>query len=55
MLPEWLAIYFSVNRDKAKLAPIGKQQQRSMEAVNLANGESVWVFEVWEWPYVMTS
>ena len=47
-----LRTYFSVNRDKANLAPVGKRQWRRMESVNLANGESVGVCEVWEWPDV---
>jgi hypothetical protein len=42
--------YFAITRDKANLAPVGKRQWRRMESVELANGESVGVAEVWEWP-----
>lgn len=45
-----LRTYFAVTRDKANLAPAGKRQWRRMEGVELANGESVGVAEVWEWP-----
>lgn len=45
-----LRTYFAVTRDKANLAPAGKRQWRRMESVTLANGESVGVAEVWEWP-----
>lgn len=45
-----LRTYFAVNRDKANLAPVGKRQWRRMASVELANGESVGVCEVWEWP-----
>ena len=44
--------YFSVTRDKANLAPVGNRVWRRMEGVELANGESVGVAEVWEWPDV---
>ncbi|OWY02300.1 AAA family ATPase [Thioclava sp. IC9] len=42
--------YFSVERDKANLAPPGKRVWRRMVSVNLANGDSVGVTEAWEWP-----
>ncbi|OOY11658.1 recombinase RecA [Thioclava marina] len=42
--------YFSVERDKANLAPPGKRVWRRMVSVNLANGDSVGVTESWEWP-----
>ncbi len=48
--PEDLTTYFTVTRDKANLAPIGKRTWRRMVSVDLANGESVGVAEVWEWP-----
>ena len=42
--------YFSVDRDKANLAPAGKRLWRRMVSVDLANGDSVGVVEAWEWP-----
>lgn len=42
--------YFSVERDKANLAPAGKRVWRRMVSVDLGNGDSVGVVEVWEWP-----
>ncbi|SFF17081.1 plasmid and phage replicative helicase [Sulfitobacter brevis] len=48
--PDDLTTYFTVTRDKANLAPIGKRTWRRMVSVELANGESVGVAEVWEWP-----
>jgi hypothetical protein len=45
-----LTTYFTVTRDKANLAPVGKRVWRRMASVELANGESVGVAEVWEWP-----
>jgi hypothetical protein len=42
--------YFSVDRDKANLAPAGKRVWRRMVSVNLPNGDSVGVTEAWEWP-----
>lgn len=50
ILPDDLTTYFTVTRDKANLAPIGKRTWRRMVSVELANGESVGVAEVWEWP-----
>lgn len=44
------ATYFSVTRDKANLAPVGKRIWRRMASVELGNGDSVGVAEVWEWP-----
>jgi len=45
-----LTTYFAVTRDKANLAPVGKRIWRRMAAVDLANGESVGVADIWEWP-----
>ena len=42
--------YFSVTRDKANLAPVGDRVWRHMASVQLANGDSVGVVEVWNWP-----
>lgn len=42
--------YFSVDRDKANLAPPGKRLWRRMVSVDLGNGDSVGVVEAWEWP-----
>lgn len=42
--------YFAINRDKANLAPAGKREWRRIVSVDLANGESVGVAEVWNWP-----
>lgn len=42
--------YFSVDRDKANLAPAGKRLWRRMVSVDLPNGDSVGVVEAWEWP-----
>lgn len=42
--------YFSVDRDKANLAPPGKRLWRRMVSVDLSNGDSVGVAEAWEWP-----
>ena len=42
--------YFSVDRDKANLAPPGKRLWRRMVSVELGNGDSVGVAEAWEWP-----
>lgn len=44
------ATYFAITRDKANLAPVGKREWRRMASVHLANGDSVGVAEVWEWP-----
>ena len=44
------ATYFSITRDKANLAPVGERVWRRMASVQLANGDSVGVAEVWEWP-----
>jgi hypothetical protein len=44
------ATYFAVTRDKANLAPAGKREWRRMATVNLENGDSVGVAEVWDWP-----
>lgn len=44
------ATYFAVTRDKANLAPVGNRVWRRMASVQLANGDSVGVAEVWEWP-----
>lgn len=44
------ATYFSVTRDKANLAPVGKRVWRRMASVHLANGDDVGVAEAWEWP-----
>ncbi|MCV2866917.1 AAA family ATPase [Albidovulum sediminicola] len=42
--------YFSIDRDKANLAPPGKREWRRMVSVDLPNGDSVGVTEAWEWP-----
>ncbi|NRP25266.1 Regulatory protein RepA [Aliiroseovarius sp. xm-m-379] len=42
--------YFSVDRDKANLAPPGKRLWRRMVSIDLGNGDSVGVAEAWEWP-----
>jgi hypothetical protein len=42
--------YFSVNRDKANLAPPGKRVWRRMVSVDLGNGDNVGVAEAWDWP-----
>ncbi|MCW3784346.1 AAA family ATPase [Defluviimonas salinarum] len=42
--------YFSIDRDKANLAPPGKRVWRRMVSVDLPNGDSVGVTEAWEWP-----
>jgi hypothetical protein len=44
------ATYFAITRDKANLAPVGDRVWRRMASVHLANGDSVGVAEVWEWP-----
>ena len=44
------ATYFAITRDKANLAPVGKREWRRMASVHLANGDSVGVAEVWQWP-----
>lgn len=44
------ATYFSVDRDKANLAPKGNRVWRRMASVRLANGDAVGVAEDWEWP-----
>lgn len=44
------ATYFSVTRDKANLAPSGKRVWRKMASVDLGQGDSVGVTEVWQWP-----
>ncbi|MBZ0129916.1 MAG: AAA family ATPase [Rhodobacteraceae bacterium] len=44
------ATYFAITRDKANLAPVGKREWRRIASVHLANGDSVGVAEVWEWP-----
>lgn len=44
------ATYFAITRDKANLAPVGERVWRRMASVHLANGDSVGVAEVWEWP-----
>lgn len=49
-LPEDALGYFSVDRDKANLAPPGKRLWRRIVPVNLANGDQVGVVEAWEWP-----
>ena len=45
-----LRTYFYVTRDKANLAPAGEREWRRMEGVNLKNGDSVGVCEVWKPP-----
>ncbi len=42
--------YFAVTRDKANLAPVGDRVWRRMASVQLSNGDSVGVAEVWKWP-----
>ncbi len=42
--------YFSITRDKTNLAPVGGRVWRRMASVQLANGDSVGVAEVWQWP-----
>lgn len=44
------ATYFAITRDKANLAPVGDRVWRRMASVELANGDSVGVAEVWTWP-----
>lgn len=44
------ATFFCINRDKANLAPAGKREWRRMASVDLANGDSVGVCEVWTPP-----
>ena len=44
------AVYFSLVRDKANLAPPGKREWRRVISVDLANGDSVGVVEKWDWP-----
>ncbi|WP_439524658.1 AAA family ATPase [Marivita sp.] len=44
------ATYFAVIRDKANLAPVGDRIWRRMASVELTNGDSVGVVEVWTWP-----
>jgi hypothetical protein len=44
------ATYFSIDRDKANLAPEGSREWRRMATVNLTNGDSVGVAEVWTPP-----
>ena len=44
------ATYFSIDRDKSNLAPEGSREWRRMATVNLANGDSVGVAEVWTPP-----
>lgn len=44
------ATYFAIARDKANLAPVGDRVWRRMASVQLANGDSVGVAEVWKWP-----
>lgn len=44
------ATYFAVTRDKANLAPVGDRVWRRMASVQLSNGDSVGVAEVWKWP-----
>lgn len=44
------ATYFSITRDKTNLAPVGGRVWRRMASVQLDNGDSVGVAEVWEWP-----
>lgn len=44
--------YFAITRDKANQAPAGKREWRRMASVQLANGDSVGVAEVWKWPDV---
>lgn len=44
------ATYFAITRDKANLAPVGDREWRRMASVELANGDSVGVVEVWTWP-----
>jgi hypothetical protein len=42
--------YFSIDRDKANLAPEGVREWRKISPFTLANGDSVGVCEKWEWP-----
>jgi len=42
--------YFSVDRDKANLAPAGDRLWRRMVSVDLTNGDFVGVAEAWAWP-----
>ena len=44
------ATIFSIDRDKANLAPVGKRRWVRMASVHLGQGDSVGVAEVWEWP-----
>lgn len=45
-----LATFFAIDRDKANLAPVGKRSWVRMASVDLGQGDSVGVAEVWEWP-----
>ena len=49
-LSEDLRTYFYITRDKANLAPAGQREWRRMEGVDLENGDSVGVCEVWKPP-----
>jgi len=44
------ATFFSIDRDKANLAPVGNREWRRMATVHLANGDSVGVCEAWTPP-----
>lgn len=44
------ATYFAIYRDKANLAPSGDRVWRRVAPMQLVNGDSVGVVEVWKWP-----
>jgi AAA domain len=46
--------YFSINRDKANLAPAGKRTWCRTVSVDLGQGDHVGVVEAWEWPDAFT-
>ena len=49
-LPDDHSSYFSIDRDKANLAPEGAREWRRISPFTLANGDSVGVCENWQWP-----
>ena len=49
-LPDDHSSYFSIDRDKANLAPEGAREWRRITPFTLANGDSVGVCKNWQWP-----
>jgi len=49
-LPDDHSSYFSIDRDKANLAPEGAREWRRITPFTLANGDSVGVCQNWQWP-----